>query len=542
MKINKFKAALILIVILGFLIRYLYLNSAPPGLNADEAALGYNAYSLLKTGRDEWGESYPIVFKSFSDYKPGLYVYLAIPFVALMGLTETAVRFPSVVLGTLSILVIYFISKEIFIRRSLALISAFMLALSPWHIHYSRGAWETNIATFFISLGVLGFIKGFKNGKWWVVSAVSFILSMYAYQSTRLIVPVLIISLGLLYYKRLLRKSVLIAFLIGVILIIPFVTTIFSNSGLARFQGVSIFSDIGPNLRTNVSRGEHNNPSGVLAETFHNKIVAYSLNFSLHYLDHFAPNFLFVTGDELGRNHVPEMGQMYLFEILTVLFGLFLIFQKDNEIKYKNILLSWLLIAPIAASLTFQTPHALRAHNMIFPLILISSYGAYSIWIRLKSLKFTFKFPITLAVSIAVIFFSVRFIDLYFVHLPRQHAMDWEYGFSKLVPYLFEQKDSYEKIVVTDRYDQPYILFLFYSKYDPALYQTSKKVEVDNGYGFTTIKSFDKFEFRRVNEGDLEGVSNKIFVGSKDEFGNLNSFDYLIGYPNGEPAFKVVKK
>src|SRR3989338_10636555 len=126
---------LLVIFLLGFILRIVFLDIAPPGFNADEASLGYNAYSLIKTGKDEWGTSFPLVFKSFSDYKPGLYVYLAIPFVWLLGLNEFSVRLPSILLGSFSIALIYFLSKELFKKETVAWACAFLLSISPWHLH-----------------------------------------------------------------------------------------------------------------------------------------------------------------------------------------------------------------------------------------------------------------------------------------------------------------------------------------------------------------------------------------------------------------------
>jgi len=106
------------IFLLALAIRTVNLGNHPPGLTWDEAGLGYNAYSILKTGRDEHGIFMPLIFKSFGDYKPGIYVYLTVPSIAVFGLTEFAVRFPSALAGTLTVLFTYFLAKELF-RRSL---------------------------------------------------------------------------------------------------------------------------------------------------------------------------------------------------------------------------------------------------------------------------------------------------------------------------------------------------------------------------------------------------------------------------------------
>lgn len=528
---------IISIIFLALLLRTVNLSVSPPGFNADEAALGYNAYSLLKTGKDEWGESFPLVFKSFSDYKPGLYVYLALPFVALFGLEEFSVRLPSILLGTLSVFIIYLLAKELFKSHILALSTAFLLSISPWHIHYSRGAWETNVATFFILGGVYFFIKGLQSINWFYLSGISFILSMYTYQSPRLIVPILILLTAPFFWKKIFTKKIIPIVAICSVLIIPLIFILIGNRGLARFQGVSIFTDSGISARLNQDRGEHYNPNELTAKLYHNRFTAFGLNFLEHYFDHYTPQFLFINGDPLGRNKIPEMGQMHLFEIITFIAGLY--FLLTRKLKNTKIIFIWLIVAPIAASLTYQTPHALRAENMVIPVTLISGAGLGFIIENILKLKALYK-RIGIFVTILIIsFFFSKFIHQYFVHLPKQYALEWEYGFSKLVPFIFENKDKYKKVVITDRYDQAYILFLFYSKYDPIKYQqTAKPTGVDK-YGFSTINSFDKFEFRPVGKEEAGKDQDTLYIGTAEEIESPN-VDKQINFPNGNPVFKIL--
>ena len=180
---NKTLLILILITVLAFAIRFIGIDKYPSGFNADEAAIGYNAYSIIQTGKDEYGQFLPLSFKSFGDYKPGLYFYFAIPFVAILGLNEMAVRLPSVLLGTALVFLVYFLSLQFFKDKKIALITSLFTAINPWAIHFSRGAWESNAATFFITLGVYLFIKGLKNNLLMFASLISFLTSIYLYQS-----------------------------------------------------------------------------------------------------------------------------------------------------------------------------------------------------------------------------------------------------------------------------------------------------------------------------------------------------------------------
>lgn len=525
---------------LGFILRVVFLDIAPPGFNADEAALGYNAYSLIKTGKDEWGASFPIVFKSFSDYKPGLYVYLAIPFVALLGLNEFSVRLPSILLGSFSIVLIYLLSKELFKKEAVALACAFLLSISPWHIHFSRGAWESNVATFFILLGVYTFVKSFKNPRFLWISVVVFIASMYTYQSPRIVVPGLILLLTVFYWKKMVVKKNISVVVLAIILSFPLIFTLASTAGLARFQGVSIFSDKGPLNRVNEERGQHQDPSAFWARFFHNKVEVYASNFLGHYLDHFNLNFLFITGDSLKRNKVPDVGQLYFLEIVTLILGLYFLSRNTNKFSHTKVIFLWLLVAPLASSLTYQTPHALRSHNMVIPLTLVSGLGLGMLWENLRRLTQLVRY-LTLSVAVLVIGSSlVSFLEKYYLHLPKQYALEWEYGFSQVVPYIAGSQDKYQKLVITDRYDQPYILLLFYLKYDPAKYQIENKVIGDNKFGFSTITSFEKYEFRPIGKEEISTSKNTLYAGTNEETGDSGTLLKVVNFPNGMPAFKIV--
>src|SRR3989338_673758 len=110
----KNNLSLIFIIILATILRFYQIGQIPPSLDWDETAHGYNAYSILKTGRDEYGYKFPFSFRSFDDYKPPIYTYLVVPSVAIFGLNDFAVRFPSAALGTLAVIFTYLMVKELF--------------------------------------------------------------------------------------------------------------------------------------------------------------------------------------------------------------------------------------------------------------------------------------------------------------------------------------------------------------------------------------------------------------------------------------------
>lgn len=541
--INKNNIFLVLIIILAFALRVITVDKFPAGFNADEAAIGYNAYSIIKTGRDEYGQLLPLSFKSFGDYKPGLYFYFVIPFVAVLGLTESAVRLPSVLLGTGMVWLIYLLSIQIFKDRRIGLVSALFLAINPWAIHFSRGGWETNAATFFITFGVYLFIKGLSKNRYLFFSLLSFLVSIYLYQSPRLVVPILVLAFGGIYLKDILKiikvdwKKVLISLAVLFGLSVPVIFQFLSGGGSQRFQGLSFLSDNGPALRVNELRGEHDNPDGKAAKLIHNKYVAYGINFLGHYLDHYSSNFLFVNGDPLIRNKTPETGQFYVIQSLFLIIGLVMLIKFNSRLKY--LIIVWVLIAPLASSLTYQTPNAVRSLNMVVPLTLIMGYGFAGLFRILR--KKPFKIFAAVSLTLFLGFEFVHFQESYYIHSPKRYPLSWEYGFSEMVQKLGKYEGNFSHVLITDRYDQPYILTLFYKKYDPVKYQPQAILSSRDKFNFGTVRNFDKYEFRTITQDEIGRNPDVLYIAAPEEVREDAHIIDTVYFPNGEKAFVFVK-
>lgn len=542
------KTVLILILLLAAILRFNQLNSLP-ALNADEAAIGYNAYSLLLTGKDEHGNPWPIHFESFGDWKPGFYFYLVLPFIKLLGLTEAAVRIPSAVLGVLTVFLVWLLVRRLgFSSTWMPEISAFLLAVSPWHIHFSRGGWETNVSIFFTVLGVWLWLKAvFAKNVWYMILAfVFFDFSLYTYHAARIVVPLLVFSLFLLYHKHLvsgssflkIRKYFLAGVLVGLVIFLPLGKETLGPAGLARASGVGLLADEGPFWKTNEQRGEHKDQNSLFVKILHNRPINYTIAFLKNYLSHFDGIFLFLSGDEIQRNKVPEMGVLYLFQIPLLFIGFVQIAQRSKKWK---LVISWLLIAPIPAALTFQSPNALRSENMVIPLTIISAYGMVGLlrWTRRYSAKL---FRVVFVVLAVLMFWDIsRYLHQYWVHMPKEYPFSSQYGFKELVSYLSKIEDNYSKIIVTDRYDQPYILFLFYKKYPPARFQTEHVLTSRDKFGFSTVRSFGQYRFVSVNWDTMRDMRNVVLVGTPQELNRIDAnVVKRICFPNGEPAFLIV--
>lgn len=542
------------IIILSLVLRLYQLQNFP-ALNADEAAIGYNAYSLLQTGKDEHGNFWPIHFQSFNDYKPGLYFYIVLPFIALLGLNELAVKLPGAILGAGTVVAVWFLVKELFPHRKwLPEISALFLAVSPWHLHFSRGGWEVNAATFFLTSGLLFFLKGLRSARWLYLSALFFTASLYTYHTVRIVAPFLIGGLVVWRREDLLPSSLkstfiyqymrgnkhqLLSALVGLILLIPLLVNVLGPAGISRFSGVGLLADEGPFWKANRQRSEHGNTREILALALHNRPVNYGVAFLDNYLRHFSGEFLFMGGDEIQRNKVPDFGQLYVIQAPFLIFGFLAVARSISG--WQPILL-WLFLAPIPAALTFQSPHALRAQNMVIPLAIISALGllAFLDWLKEKVSKKTI-FVVCCVLFVVLFWDFTRYLHQYYVHMAKTYPYSSQYGVKELADYIKANGNKFSKIIVTDRYDQPYILFLFYLKYPPDKFQEAHELTPRDQFGFSTVRSFDKYNFVSVNWNEMRDLRSVLLVGAPEEISDVDAnIVKRIYFPGGQTAFEIV--
>jgi len=384
MSIPKINFTLLLIIILAFFLRFYQLGSNPPSLNWDETAEGYNAFSILKTGKDEYGYKLPLYFRSFDDYKPPLYTYLVVPSIVLFGLDNFTVRFPSALLGVGAVLFTYLMVYELFKNKKIALLASFFLAVSPWHLQFSRVGFETNSAIFFSTFGTWAFLKGVssKNIKimlWMIVAALAFGANLFMYHNARVFIPIFSLGLLFLYRHQLLnnKRYLMIPFLIALIFSIILLPIIFSKAGQTRYQGTTIFGDVSPLYKNSetILVDENNGALGI-ARLIHNRRFVYIPILIKNYISHFNPNFLFFEAD-MDRHHAPLMGLLYFWDLPFILAGLYLLIKRNWQLNTKIIVLLWFALAPVASSVTWGVPHSLRSEIYLPTYQIFIAIGSY---------------------------------------------------------------------------------------------------------------------------------------------------------------------
>ncbi|MEK9146636.1 MAG: phospholipid carrier-dependent glycosyltransferase [Patescibacteria group bacterium] len=484
------KTLLIIIILLAAFLRLYKLGSVPPSLYWDEASLGYNAYSILITARDEHGRFLPGTnFAAFGDYKPPGYIYATVPAIAAFGLNEFAIRFPSAFFGTLTVLLTYFLAKKLFEKESIALLATFFLAISPWHLQFSRGAFEANLGLFFSLLGIYLFLKFATEKAIYILpSALSFLAAMYTFTGQRLFVPFILIVLAWQFRQQILKniKSVSAAILISAVLFWPlFIFVTQTIEGKLRFNEVTIFKDLEPIDRSN--RYRERDDFSWYSDITHNRRFLYAREYLIHYFDAFEPSFLFTKGDANPRLSVQEVGELYYLDLFLILAGIyFLIAQKH---KGAFLILGWLLVSPLGPATARETPHALRMIHILPTFQLLAAFGLVSLYqiIRLKKL-----FLVTCFLFLVAQF--LFYLHIYYFHWPRIWSNQWQYGYKQLVYQINNLYDDADHIVVTKALGRPYIYFLLYRQVDPRDYLKTAKIVRDQFF-FIDVNGFDKFIF-----------------------------------------------
>jgi len=492
------------IILMAFVLRFYAIDRIPPSLSWDEVSIGYNAYSILKTGLDEHGKFFPIdAFAGYGDYKPPLAIYLTVPFVAIFGLTEMAVRLPSALFGTLTVLMTFFLVLELFKisknyelgTRNIALLSAALLTLSPWHINISRAGFEANIALFFIVLGAWLVLKTRENAKYWIVAWIPFVLSMYTFNSARYFVVFL--SLALVWYVFPYIKKHMGVFVIGLVIaaiaVFPLVPHLISKEARLRFVEVNIFTDASIVEVANERIAREKN--SMFANIINNRRIGYARSYLLHFFDNLQPDFLFIKGDGNPKFSTQDVGQLYIMEAPLLIIGIFSLFIAYP--KLAAFLLFWLLASIIPAATARETPHALRILNSLPTWHIFIAFGIVTVmqilqgWgKRTKSIVIIFS----IALMAAYIFSMTYYFHNYYRHYAIEYSGEWQYGYREAIIASEKINSTYDQIVISESIGRPYMYTLFYSKTDPRELLRTKDATFDAA-GFYHVYGFGKYRF-----------------------------------------------
>lgn len=504
MKKRFFQSLLFIVFVVAFFLRFYLLSSIPSGLEQDETSIGYNAYSVLQTGKDEYGKSYPLSFKAFGEYKLPGYIYATVLSIKIFGFNEFAVRFISALSGSLTVVLVYFLLTALLKKKSLfALATSALLAINPWHLHLSRGGFEVSLGLFLIVLGIYLWVIGIeKKNKFLLFPATIFLFaSVYTYNIARFFIPLLFLYLIVQNRKYLfqIKRTTIILLVFSAVLLIPFGLEIFSSSGISAVKGTLITSSAVVQAPFIEMRSYMNNvfPSFAVKLLFNMPILTVWHYFN-NIVSYLSVDYLFVSGSTHGNHGIGTSGQFYFFELLFIVLGLIEIIRRKYTWGY--LFIFWTIFVILIASLTREVPQATRSFFMVIPFEVFSGLGFVSLISFIRQQKKLYLSQLlfgclTLFIALSCFYYFAS----YYVRFPLAYAKQWREEDKYLSLYLSLHEKEYDKVIFDTHAGFVYTSFLFYTHYSPQLFQQTVKRAPDDGEGFSSVIAFGKYEFKDID-------------------------------------------
>jgi 4-amino-4-deoxy-L-arabinose transferase-like glycosyltransferase len=469
-------AALGALVLLAAVLRLYALGDVPAGLYCDEAGNGYNAYALGTAGIDENGVPWPLYVWSFgTSYKNPVFIYAAILPVKLLGLSEFSVRLTAALFGIATVAAMFFLGRALF-TPWVGFWAALFLALCPWHLHFSRIAFELIALPFLFVCGSV-FLVRFTQGRRTLPAALAcYAACVYAYAPAALFVPLFLVGFGALYLVDLLRRwrQLLLALLVAAAVLAP-AAVFFSRQRTAGTQYFrrTTFVDPQQPWRAQLQR------------------------FAANYQQFFSARFLVREGDPIFRHAVRGFGELYPFYVPFVLLGAgTVLLRRDRASK---LVLWWLAVYPVAPSLMNEIPSATRGIIGAPVLCLLAGIGFAAALRALRWLGGPRRLGTALqaaAVAAAAALLGpqvARYLHAYFVDYPTYAALTpgaFQYGYRDVIRYMESERGNYDVLLLsaTDS-NQPQVFAQFYRPIDPRQWAAHR----DPGYLIIKPEEFSRY-------------------------------------------------
>jgi hypothetical protein len=493
-------------------LRTVALDRVPPGLNQDEACNGYDAYSLLHTGRDQHGNLLPVAIQAFNDYRMPLFDYSLIVPIGLFGLNPTAVRLGAAIWGIADIIAVAAVACLLVGLRGAAL-AAILLAISPWHLPASRFGHEAITAAATVSLGAAAFFAAIRlrRGRWLLVSGLMFGLSLYSYSITKAFVPIFLVWTAAFYWKELtpFRRQALAALAIIIICAIPQAWELWRHypQMMARYETVSVLNYAWP-VRL--------------------RLVLESLLINL------GPHYLFLSGSADIGLHPAGYGQLLVAQA-AMLFLAFCALVDPNFRRAAIFLFGWLIIAALTAVLILPPGHPLHTILMLTPMTLLCALGMVFLFDMVRASRLA-RIAVASAILALMAVQGARFVRFYFREYPALAAYDFQSGLGEAVAHAVSLGPG--PVVITDNANQPYIYVLFFTRYPPRRFQ-SEPVKRFNGL-FAPVLGFDRYLFFDPQYAYMKLPHGTfVFTGWEP---TPRAPLWTVGSPNGRTAYQIVVK
>lgn len=491
------KLIFLLVLVLAIGLRFYRLQDVPGILNRDEAALAYNAKLLLETGKDEWGERWPIQFKSFGDYKLPGYILTLLPTFRVFGLSDLSVRIPSAVAGVVNVLLVTFLAQKAFSEQkdkaTVRLITLFCMAVTPFAVFYSRMAWEANLAlTFFLSSMLLLLQTKVSVSKA-VLGLILYLFAIFTYNTPLLLFPLLLFAILIVHFKEKRRWFILA----GSITAIFFTGLLTLHSVSTQKGSITIFNN--ETIIANYPSYRLQFPSS-LQSLLGNKYVYWGSLIGEKYIQSWLPYFLVERGGQHPWQNIPQLAHLFLLQYVFALIGTGILvtenfkllrssFKKkkfqyiESSDKWKLIFLFWLIVSPLPSVITVDAPHATRSLFFLMMLVVACCYAITTLALRMPNKKNQIVYLGTI-VSLLLLS-SARYTINYHHYWPKQYPKELMVGLDEVVQQVSKVE---EPMAVIDPEGYAYITLSWYKKL-PAIefFNTIQRHDPDQAglhYGF----------------------------------------------------------
>ena len=538
---------LVLILVLAGALRLVKLEQSPPGLNQDEAANAWNAYCLLKTGKDQVGESWPVFdMRGLGGHRTTLHIYLLMPFQALGGLNIITTRLPAALGGILTVLLIYLVGRRLF-DRATGLAAAALLAVNPWHIQQSRWGQDAALCALFgiIPLAAMLWanlpvsddhrrpVRPFLAA---LAGALSGIVC-YGYHAMRVFVPALLLTVVIVTLPQWWRllKSVRGAIAIGAF-VIAFAATFgpLAHKHFADPQGAAKRAE---------STWIWQDPDPVAEKA---KAVL------RRYASHFGPDFLFVRGDHYEIQSPPGVGQFHWYMLPLMLGGLAVVVRRFKSSYGARVVLALVLVYPIGDCFSSHISlHALRSLPGLCGLVLLAGVGGVSTFRWLRERDFFPAEAVTAVFLLVVIVLNVFYLQRFYGPYNQREAIyrGYHVDLVEACNWLRDRFDEADAVFFTTRgFNQPYIVTLVALGYDPQQWFDERRDRVTPGE-FDIYPRYGRMHF--MYGGSAAGALNElhknnrpdrvIFIVRPGELGLQNPTHQIYG-PDGQARLWIFQR
>jgi 4-amino-4-deoxy-L-arabinose transferase-like glycosyltransferase len=501
--------ALVGVLVLGAWLRLDRLTEVPPSLYCDEAAVGYDAWSIATYGVDQWGNVMPLAFQSFGEYKYPVHIYATALSVKVLGYSDLAVRLPSAIVGILNLALLFLVARRLLGSRWLALAAAGLMSISPHHVQFSRIAWETNFALALFLLGLLAFLHGVSGRGWLVaVAGLLFGLDLYTYNAAKVFVPLFVILAVAVYWRSLWRHRRAAAAGATLFMLAALLSVVRPElSGMTRFQQVQLPEAAVSESVLYQSTGVR--PLGQL------EVVA------RQYLLHFSPRYLFESGDPIRRHSIQRVGETYWFDLLLLPVGLLALLRRRQASSL--LLVGWFFLAPLPGALVELAPHAGRAMYTIGGWHIVSAVGLATLWRLAQQRRSTLaRDALAASLAMAITASVLTYSSAYFNAYPTEYAWEWQYSLMRVFTDYRDRFDEFDRVYVLGQHDQPYILALHYLRYDPESFRSSAVLNDGHRREASAVTRFGKFHFDGFDPGNPPAGRTLVFAPLGEGLGAAN--------------------